>query len=78
MAVGDDVIMSGDDQNADEDQQDDGEQSQEDDGDSPNENEQQQDQSQPMDQEQEYAQMDYRICGELSKSLSPPLPKPHS
>ena len=74
MAAGDNVIMSGtDDPNSMEDGQaenDNFNQSQEQDSPERHEDQQQhQEEQQQMDAEQEYAQMDYRICGELSKYL---------
>ena len=72
MAAGDNVIMDGEedqmDGGANQDEQDALNDSQ---GESPdggnNEDQQQQQEEIVMDAEQEYAQMDYRICGELSK-----------
>ena len=67
MAAGDNVIMGGDEQQQDVSEGADGQaQSQ---GDSPDgrDAQQQQQEQMPMDAEQEYAHMDYRICGELSK-----------
>jgi len=39
-------------------------------GDSPDGGVEEQQEAMQMDPEQEYAQMDYRICGELSKSTT--------
>ena len=69
IAAGDDVILSGGEQNISPDQQAEGDAFNESgEQDSPDINDEQAPQQNlQLDAEQEYAQMDYRICGELSK-----------